>query len=128
MKTLQTIIAGILIVSCFVLSYSTVNFELAERHFENVRNGLACNRPGSSCPGPDFDSPVFYGIIGLGLYFAGMIMSIFKERKNMTRIALGATALVAGMPSLVSGVLAYANDYTHLVLVMKNCPNTSCMY
>lgn len=128
MKALTISVIAILITSCFFLLYSTVYFELAERHFEDERNGLTCNRPGSSCLFPDFSSPALYGIIGLGTFFGGVGLHTFEDKSSLSRKILGATAVATGLPSLLSGILAYTDDYVHFEIIMKNCSGKPCMY
>ncbi len=128
MKILHSVVTSILLTSCFVLLYSTVNFELAEKYFEGVRNGTICNNPGSNCPYPSFDTSVSYGIIGLGIFSVGVGISIRKKRLKVTRIFLGIISITTGILPFTYGLLAYVDDYNHWVQIMKNCPNTSCMY
>ncbi|MGI0046530.1 MAG: hypothetical protein ACREBB_05000 [Nitrosotalea sp.] len=127
MKTIQISIIAILIAGGVVLMYSTVNFELAERYFEDVRNGLVCNRPGSSCPMPDFDGPAFYAKTGLAMFSIGAAMSLFKERSKLTRLIFGITSATVGAHALILGILAYADDYSHFESIMKSCSNHPCM-
>ena len=128
MKTLQLVIIGILIASGAVMIYYTVSFELAEQYFENTRNGLICNKPGSSCPYPDFEDPVLYGLTGIVVFFFGLILTVFKDRSKLTARILGVTAILTGIPALVFGILAYLDDYNHFLLIMKNCSDSPCMY
>ncbi|MGI0102386.1 MAG: hypothetical protein ACREA7_07310 [Nitrosotalea sp.] len=126
MKTIQILIIAILIAGGAILMYSTVNFELAERHFEDVRNGLVCNKPGSSCPMPDFDGPAFYAKTGLAMFSVGAAMSLFKERSKLTRLIFGITSATAGAHALILGIVAYADDYSHFESMVKNCSNHPC--
>jgi hypothetical protein len=128
MKPRQLTITGILVISGAILVYSNVNFELAEQYFENERNGLICNKPGSNCPYPDFEDPMYYGVAGLAVFFSGMILAISQDKSGMTRKILGMVAIFAGVFAFASGVLAYLDDYQHFLSVMKNCSNVPCMY
>jgi hypothetical protein len=128
MKTLQILIVIILIAGSVTLLYSTLYFELAERFSEDVRNGLVCNRPGGSCPVPDFSDPMFYATIGLVMFSIGAILSVFKDKSKSTKLIFGITSLTAGIPALILSVFAYADDYSHIESIIKNCSNTPCMY
>ncbi len=128
MQTLRIITIAILVSSGSILLYSVANFEFAERYFEDTRNGLGCNKPLMNCPYPDFNEPMFYGIIGLGIFFAGVVLTVIKDRSRLAKKVLGMTSVLAGASALPSGILAYADDYNHLALIMKNCSNSPCMY
>lgn len=127
MKALHLLIIGILIGSGVLLAYSSMTFELAEQYFENQRNGLICNKPGSSCPFPDFEGPMFYGIIGLVIFFVGLFVIIFRERLTVTKKILGIVLVLTGIPAFVFGISAYLDDYNHFLLMVKNCSNSPCM-
>ncbi|CUR51407.1 membrane protein of unknown function [Nitrosotalea devaniterrae] len=127
MKTLQLLVIVILIISCIILLNSTIGFGLSEKYFEDQRNGLTCTKPGSSCPLPDFEDPMFYGIAGLGIFASGAILSTFKAKYVLSRLILGITLLISGIPALIIGLLAYADDYDHYVTMMKKCSLTPCM-
>lgn len=127
MKTLQLLVIVFLIISCIILLNSALGFGLAEKYFEDQRNGLMCNKPGSSCPLPDFEEPMFYGILGLGIFALGVLLSQFKAKSVLSRLILGLTSLISGIPALAVGLLAYADDYVHYVTIMKKCSFNPCM-
>ncbi len=128
MKILSLLGIAILITGSVILLYSTANFELAEQHFENQRNGLECDKLGSGCPYPDFSGPMFYGINGLAVFAVGAILSVSKNKTMLTKLVLGITSVVSGMPSVVFSIFAYADDYNHYELIIKKCPSVPCMY
>ncbi|MDH2908289.1 MAG: hypothetical protein PXX83_09380 [Candidatus Nitrosotalea sp.] len=127
MKTLHLLVIVILIISCIILLNSATGFGLAEKHFEDQRNGLTCNNPGSSCPFPDFEDHMFYGIAGLGIFASSAILLTFKAKSVLSRLILGITSLISGIPALTVGFLAYVNDYDHYVTIMEKCSLTPCM-
>lgn len=127
MKTLQLSTNIILIISCFILLDSALGFELAEKRFEDQRNGLICTKPGSSCPLSDFEDPAFHGTAGLGIFATGVILTAFKIKHVLSRLILGIISLISGIPALTVGLLAYVDDYNHYVIIMKKCSLTPCM-
>ncbi|MGI0018186.1 MAG: hypothetical protein ACREA1_05715 [Nitrosotalea sp.] len=127
MKTLQLLVIIILITSCIILLNSALGFGLAEKYFEDQRNGLTCTKPGSSCPLSDFEDPIFYGTVGLGIFATGVILSTFKIKHVLSRLILGIISLISGIPALTVGFLAYVDDYNHYVIIMKKCSLTPCM-
>lgn len=127
MKTIQIITVTILILSCLILVHFTANFELSEKYFEDVRNGLACNKPGSNCPFPDFEDPMLYGMLGLAIFASGTILSIFKVKPTLPSRTLIMVSLASGIPALIYGLLAYADDYAHYVTIQEKCSQIPCM-
>lgn len=127
MKTLQLLVIIFLIISCIIMLNSARGFGLAEKYFEDQRNGLICNKPGSSCPLPDFEEPLFYGILGIGIFALGALVSQFKAKSVLSCLILGLTSLISGIPALTVGLLAYADDYGHYVTMMKKCSLDPCM-
>lgn len=127
MKTLHLLVIIILITSCIILLNSARGFGLAEKYFEDQRNGLICNNPASSCPLPDFEEPMFYGILGLGIFASGVLLSQFKAKSVLSCLILGLTSLISGIPALTVGILAYVDYYVHYVAIMKKCSLNPCM-
>ena len=128
MRFLHYFVIAILLSSGVVLICSTIEFKMAEQYFENTRNGLVCNKPGSSCPFPDFEDPMFHGIVALGVFFFGVFLTLFKDRVRLTIRLVGMVSITTGILALVSGILAYVDDYSRLVVIMQHCSNSPCMY
>lgn len=127
MKTMQIIAIAMLISSGIILVHFTANFELSEKYFEDQRNGLMCNKPGSNCPYPDFEDPMLYSMLGLAIFVSGIILSIFKSRSISTCRVLITVSLASGIPALVAGVLAYSDDYSHYMTISEKCSLNPCM-
>lgn len=116
-----------LVSSCIILVHFTANFELSEKYFEDMRNGIVCNKPGSNCPYPDFEDPMLYGMFGLAIFVSGTILSIFKSRSILTCRVLIMVSLTSGIPALVAGLLAYVDDYSYYMTVSEKCSLNPCM-
>ena len=80
MKKLFIIGLSFLIVGGIILFFGSVNYTKAFIMLEEIREGLRCNKPGSSCPFPDFSDPEIIMIIGFVLSCIGTFVLLVNRK------------------------------------------------
>jgi protein-S-isoprenylcysteine O-methyltransferase Ste14 len=114
MKKLFIAELSFLIVGGIILLFGSVNYARAFIMLEEIRKGLRCNNPGSSCPFPDFSDPEIIMIIGFILSCIGIIILLVNRKKIDNSAKYSFVSLFTGIIIFSSGII--------LNFVMRN-PN-----
>jgi hypothetical protein len=113
-KKLFIIGLAFLIVGGITLLFGGVNYARAFVMLEEIREGLRCNNPGSSCPFPDFSDPEIIMIIGFILSCIGIIILLIDRKKIGISAKYSYIGFITGIVVFSSGII--------LNFVMRN-PN-----
>ena len=124
MKKLFIIGLSFLIVGGIILFLGSVNYTKAFIMLEEIREGLRCNKPGSSCPFPDFSDPEIIMIIGFILSCIGTFVLLVNRKKIDNSVKYSYATLITGIVIFSSGmILNFAmrnsNNYNFVIDIMS---------
>ena len=124
MKKLFIIGLSFLIVGGIILFFGSVNYTKAFIMLEEIREGLRCNKPGSSCPFPDFSDPEIIMIIGFILSCIGTFVLLVNRKKIDNSLKYSYATLITGIVVFSSGmILNFAmrnsNFYNFVIDIMS---------
>ena len=124
MKKLFIIGLSFLIVGGIILFFGSVNYTKAFIMLEEIREGLRCNKPGSSCPFPDFSDPEIIMIIGFILSCIGTFVLLVNRKKIDNSLKYSYATLITGIVVFSSGmILNFAmrnsNNYNFVIDIMS---------
>ena len=105
MKKLFIIGLSFLIVGGIILFFGSVNYTKAFIMLEEIREGLRCNKPGSSCPFPDFSDPEIIMIIGFILSCIGTFVLLVNRKKIDNSVKYSYATLITGIIVFSSGMI-----------------------
>ena len=105
MKKLFIIGLSFLIVGGIILFFGSVNYTKAFIMLEEIREGLRCNKPGSSCPFPDFSDPEIIMIIGFILSCIGTFVLLVNRKKIDNSVKYSYATLITGIVVFSSGMI-----------------------
>lgn len=124
MKKLFIIGLSFLAVGGITLLFGSIGYARAFVMLEEIREGLRCNNPGSSCPFPDFSDPEIIMIIGFILSCIGIIVMLVDRKKIDISAKYSYIVLITGIIVFSSGtilnfVMMDPNYYNFVIDIMS---------